>query len=467
MIYNNIEEIINLNFPVLIVGSGPAGISVALKLEEKKVKCLIIEAGDEEYKEDSQAFYESKVIGDDITSLKYSRVRQFGGTSNQWGGWSKPMEEYNLSNWDIKINELKKYTEETCKILEIKNQFRKSNLDENFNQIEFQYSKVNFKEKYKSHIKNSKYINLILNTQITNFDGKENKTKSVKCIFNNKKYEIKSDYFVLATGGIENSRILLWTRQTTDLIDKKIPIGENWMTHPWFIVGHGILRKNDLAKYLGKKFIDINDPLHIASSKFFKEKNLLSGSLYMNSFENEKLHKEIIKDFLCVAPKLGKKLARSLFKKDLKCGNIFFHFEELSNPNNKVVLDKKTKDKNNVPITNLFYKKSNFTIKKAKMMIEDFANTCRKLDLGRVGINKKIHELKDYDSLGVYHHLGGTGIGNNKNNSVVDTNLRLHTNKNLFVTGSSVFPTSGYTNPTFTIIQLSLRLGEHISKKII
>ena len=467
MIYYNIEEIKNLNFPVLIVGSGPAGISVALKLEEKKVKCLIIEAGDEEYKEDSQDFYKSKVIGDEITDLKYSRVRQFGGTSNQWGGWSKPMEEYNLSSWDIETNELKKYAEQTCKILEIKNQFRKSNLDENFNQIEFQYSKVNFKEKYKNNIKKSKYINLVLNTQIINFDGEENKTKSVMCIFNNKKYQIKSDYFVLATGGVENSRILLWTRQTTDLIDKKIPIGENWMTHPWFIVGHGILRKNDLAKYLGKKFIDINDPLHIASSKFFKEKNLLSGSLYMNSFENEKLHKEIIKDILCVAPKLGKKLARSFFKKDLKCGNIFFHFEELPNPSNKIVLDKNTKDKNDVPITNLFYKKSNFTIKKAKMMIEDFANTCRKLDLGRVGIDKKIYELKDYDSLGVYHHLGGTGLGKNKNTSVVDPDLRLHNNKNLFVTGSSVFPTSGYTNPTFTIIQLSLRLGEHISKKII
>ncbi len=467
MIYYNIEEIKNFNFPVLIVGSGPAGISVALKLEEKKVKCLIIEAGDEEYKEDSQDFYKSKVIGDEITDLKYSRVRQFGGTSNQWGGWSKPMEEYNLSSWDIETNELKKYAEQTCKILEIKNQFRKSNLDENFNQIEFQYSKVNFKEKYKNHIKKSKYINLVLNTQIINFDGEENKTKSVMCIFNNKKYQIKSDYFVLATGGVENSRILLWTRQTTDLIDKKIPIGENWMTHPWFIVGHGILRKNDLAKYLGKKFIDINDPLHIASSKFFKEKNLLSGSLYMNSFENEKLHKEIIKDILCVAPKLGKKLARSFFKKDLKCGNIFFHFEELPNPSNKIALDKNTKDKNDVPITNLFYKKSNFTIKKAKMMIEDFANTCRKLDLGRVGIDKKIYELKDYDSLGVYHHLGGTGLGKNKNTSVVDPDLRLHNNKNLFVTGSSVFPTSGYTNPTFTIIQLSLRLGEHISKKII
>ena len=151
MIYKNIDEIKNSNYPVVIIGSGPAGISVALKLEEKKIRSLIIEAGNEEYNHESQDYYEAKVIGDEITDLKYSRLRQFGGTSNQWGGWSKPMEDYNLSSWGINT-QLDGYKEQTCKILDIKNQFRKSNLDNNFNQIEFQYSKVNFKEKYKQHI---------------------------------------------------------------------------------------------------------------------------------------------------------------------------------------------------------------------------------------------------------------------------------------------------------------------------
>ncbi len=466
MIYKNIDEIKNSNFPVIIIGSGPAGISVALKLEEKKIKSLIIEAGDEEYNHESQDYYEAKVIGDEINDLKYSRLRQFGGTSNQWGGWSKPMEDYNLSSWGIN-NQLSDYKKQTCKILNIKNQFRKSNLDNNFNQIEFQYSKVNFKEKYKQHINKSKYINLILNTQIINFYGQEKLTTHVECVYKKKKYLLKSKYFVLATGGVENSRILLWTRQITNLVDKDLPIGRNWMTHPWFIVGHGVLKKKELAKYLGNKFIDVDGPLHISSSKNFKDQNLLSGSLYMNSLENEKIYKEIVKDILCIAPNFGKKIARSFLKKDLKCGNIFFHFEELPNSNNRITLDKSIKDKNGVPITNLFYKKSNFTLKKSKIMIENFANTCRKLDLGRVAVKKNILDLKNYESLGVYHHIGGTTLGVNKKNSVVDINLKVHNNKNLFVTGSSVFPTSGYTNPTFTIIQLSLRLGEHISKKII
>ena len=36
MIVNNISKILNKNFYVIIIGSGPAGISTALQLEKKK-----------------------------------------------------------------------------------------------------------------------------------------------------------------------------------------------------------------------------------------------------------------------------------------------------------------------------------------------------------------------------------------------------------------------------------------------
>jgi len=186
----------------------------------------------------------------------------------------------------------------------------------------------------------------------------------------------------------------------------------------------------------------------------------------MDAQENKKVVKEIIKDLLCVAPEYGKKIARSIFKKDLKCGNIFMHLEEPSSKNNKITLDNKIKDANGIPITNLYYKRSSETLVTAKTILEEFAELCRKLDLGRIAISKDIDELKNYESLGVYHHIGGTRIGNDSRNSVVDNNLKIHGNKNLYIAGSSVFPTSGYTNPTFTIVQLSLRLGEHIFKKI-
>jgi thioredoxin reductase len=57
MIFKNFDELKNFNFPVIIIGSGPAGISTALKLEEKKIKCLIIEAGEVDYSDLSQKSY--------------------------------------------------------------------------------------------------------------------------------------------------------------------------------------------------------------------------------------------------------------------------------------------------------------------------------------------------------------------------------------------------------------------------
>ena len=56
--------------------------------------------------------------------------------------------------------------------------------------------------------------------------------------------------------------------------------------------------------------------------------------------------------------KFWKKITRSIFKKDLKCGNIFMHLEEAPDQNNRITLDNKIKDSNGVPISNLYYKKS-------------------------------------------------------------------------------------------------------------
>jgi choline dehydrogenase-like flavoprotein len=46
---------------------------------------------------------------------------------------------------------------------------------------------------------------------------------------------------------------------------------------------------------------------------------------------------------------------------------------------------------------------------------------------------------------------------------VVDADLRVHGLENLFVIGSSVFPTGhGYANPTLTLLALALRLADHL-----
>ena len=45
---------------------------------------------------------------------------------------------------------------------------------------------------------------------------------------------------------------------------------------------------------------------------------------------------------------------------------------------------------------------------------------------------------------------------------VVDPDCRVNGIDNLFVAGSSVFPTVGFENPTLTIVALSVRLAHHL-----
>ena len=56
----------------------------------------------------------------------------------------------------------------------------------------------------------------------------------------------------------------------------------------------------------------------------------------------------------------------------------------------------------------------------------------------------------------------GTRMHNNIKFGVVDSNCRVHGSKNLYIAGSSVFTTGGHNNPTLPIVQLALRLGDHL-----
>ena len=61
-----------------------------------------------------------------------------------------------------------------------------------------------------------------------------------------------------------------------------------------------------------------------------------------------------------------------------------------------------------------------------------------------------------------YHQMGGTRMSADPGAGVVDADCRVHGYANLYVAGSSVFPTGGWANPTMTIIALALRLAEHL-----
>ena len=61
-----------------------------------------------------------------------------------------------------------------------------------------------------------------------------------------------------------------------------------------------------------------------------------------------------------------------------------------------------------------------------------------------------------------FHNVGTTRMHPDPARGVVDENCRVHGTSNVFVAGSSVFPTAGWAPPTLTIVALALRLADHL-----
>jgi choline dehydrogenase-like flavoprotein len=60
------------------------------------------------------------------------------------------------------------------------------------------------------------------------------------------------------------------------------------------------------------------------------------------------------------------------------------------------------------------------------------------------------------------HHMGTTRMSTDPQHGVVDPEGRVHGIANLWLAGSSLFPSAGHANPTLTIVALALRLAERL-----
>jgi choline dehydrogenase-like flavoprotein len=93
-------------------------------------------------------------------------------------------------------------------------------------------------------------------------------------------------------------------------------------------------------------------------------------------------------------------------------------------------------------------------------------------EIGRAGLGRVKPGLGDpsgawpFDVNGARHHMGTTRMHVDPKQGVVDADSRVHGVANLFVAGSSVFPTSGSANPTLTIVALALRLADHLKQEL-
>lgn len=100
--------------------------------------------------------------------------------------------------------------------------------------------------------------------------------------------------------------------------------------------------------------------------------------------------------------------------------------------------------------------------------LELFANALGKNGFGNARISSWV-ENGDFTKRieGGFHHMGTTRMSESPGEGVVDGNCKIHGMTNIYITGSSVFATSGAMGPTFEIVSLALRLAEHLKKSLI
>jgi choline dehydrogenase-like flavoprotein len=67
---------------------------------------------------------------------------------------------------------------------------------------------------------------------------------------------------------------------------------------------------------------------------------------------------------------------------------------------------------------------------------------------------------------GGWHHMGTTRMSDDAKQGVVDANCKVHGINNLYIAGSSCYVTAGAPNPTLTLVALSLRLSDHLKKRV-
>ena len=461
-------------FDVCIIGSGPAGITCALQLEENGKRVLILEGGDEEYTKQSQDIYSGTIDGDAYFPLADLRLRQFGGTSGHWSGWCRPLGAQDFETkgtntdvaWPIKKHDLDPYLDKARDILELK-RFDSDQLlgESNFAQIFYCYSKVRFADKFGGALSKSPAVYLALRANLTEIETNGSAITGLQVAdFSGARKRVRALDYILACGGIENSRVLLWSNQKSNgrLVKNSAMLGTHWMEHPEFNVGEAILSKKFIFKFDERGIVRFSPtPALIAKEDILN----CVVEFYENSY---KAAKRIIADIACVAPTLGRR-ALKLLNKDLVCATrVRVALEQEPRSVNRITLDE-DRDQFGIPKTILHWRKSENDFKTVRVVAEKLAQHMAQKDIGRIKLKPWILGEADptiVDTLGGgAHHLGGTRMASTPGNGVVDADCRVFGQSNLFVAGSSVFPSGGFAGPTLTIVQLALRLSHTIASR--
>jgi choline dehydrogenase-like flavoprotein len=140
--------------------------------------------------------------------------------------------------------------------------------------------------------------------------------------------------------------------------------------------------------------------------------------------------------------------------------------EHAPDPESRVTLRPQDVDRSGMARLDIDWRIGSSTLRSHRRLHEMFFDR-----LASVGITQSTSAILDLPSfepryLDMKHPSGTTRMSSSPRRGVVDANCRVHGSQNVYVAGSSTFPTSGHFNPTLTIVALAARIADHIERSL-
>ena len=272
---------------------------------------------------------------------------------------------------------------------------------------------------------------------------------AVEYLKNDNKHTLQANLIIVAAFSVQSSRILLSSVTDKDPApgNRQGQLGRYLTTHPAGSV-YGLFEE-ETHPYQG-----VNAGL-LLNQDFYEEKD------YQDAFGSSQwlianaLKPNDLLGYATGRPDIyGANLRPWLKKASRHLGSMTLVAEDISSAENRVTLSDR-KDVDGVPLANTHH---------------DVTEESRRLWSRRMSEGEEI--LRDagaYETwqgpMAAVHIMGGTIMGTSDKNSVTDKMGRVHDMKNLYVSGPSLFPSSGAVNPTFTLSALaSLQADNLISE---
>ena len=493
---------------ICIVGTGPAGLSIAMEWDHSPYKVILLEGGGFEYDDQMQDLFAGPTTGQHYYPLRSTRLHYFGGTSNHWAGFCSTFDEIDFekrdwvphSGWPIKKADLDPFYKKAQNILDLgpyeydtkfwqdKDPNLKSLLPDNpavWNKV-WQFSPpTRLGRKYGDAVKKSKNIHLYTYAHVTQITANENASTIESLTVRNfaaRTHTVKAKIYVFACNTIQNARLLLAACPQAprglgndhDLVGRffmeHLEVQSAWLHLPapnplklYLFQAGGTRMRCELAikPEIQAKYRMLNGTCSFFPSELAKD---MTPAIKMWNSEDPRKNEETMKSMW--AAHENSMAAKTEGFKDFQLKT---RIEQAPNPDSRITLTG-DKDALGMPRVQLHWVLTPFEKYSIRTLYELIGQQAGIANVGRIQLMDYLwdaddHSWPDYTG-GGWHHMGTTRMSDDPQTGVVDANNKLHGVSNGYMAGASCFVTAAAPNPTLTITALSLRLSAHLKKII-